>query len=48
VQTSKVECARDTIAKLSRDRVGKSVGSNDYITRYDVNPLSHLGMSKPI
>ena len=43
-----VECARDTIAKLSRDRVGKSVGSNDYITRYDVNPLSHLGMSKPI
>jgi len=27
-----VECARDTIAKLSRGRVGKSVGSNCYIT----------------
>ena len=27
-----VECARDTIAKLSRGRVGKSVGSNGYIT----------------
>ena len=27
-----VEYVRDTIAKLSRGRVGKSVGSNGYIT----------------
>ena len=41
-----VECERDTNAKLSRVRVGKTVGSNGYITSYDVNPLSHLGMSR--
>jgi hypothetical protein len=33
-----VECARDTSDKLSRDRVGKSVGSNDYITSRDADP----------
>jgi hypothetical protein len=29
---------RDTIAKLPRDRVGKSVGSNDNITSRDADP----------
>jgi len=33
-----VECTRDTRAKLSRGRVGKSVGSNGYITSWDANP----------
>jgi hypothetical protein len=33
-----VGCARDTIAKLQRVRVGKSVWSNDYITSRDADP----------
>ena len=41
-----VECARDTIAKLSRGSVGKSVGNNGYITSRDADPLRHLGMSR--
>jgi hypothetical protein len=33
-----VGCVRDTIAKLPRGRVGKSMGSNDYITSRDTDP----------
>ena len=31
-------CARDAIAKLPRGRVGRSVGSNGYITSRDADP----------
>ena len=33
-----VGCARDTVAKLPRGRVGKSVESNGYITSRDADP----------